>query len=136
MTHRLFTLMQVTDLSRAKDFFTALGLEFDPAFTNENFATLLIGNGQVLLHTPESFEVVTKKHVVDTRTDVEAVFGIFVDSHAEVERIVDNAVGAGGREYAEPWDADFFYQRVFEDLDGHQWEVCWVKAAPHPQLVS
>jgi predicted lactoylglutathione lyase len=129
MTHRLFTIMQVADLSRSKDFFTAIGLEFDPRFTNDGFATMLVGDAQVLLHVPASFGIVTKKHVIDTENDTEAVFGIFVDSRAEVERLVDRAVGAGGREYSDPWDADFFYQRVFEDLDGHQWEICWVKGA-------
>ncbi|EWC59743.1 Glyoxalase family protein [Actinokineospora spheciospongiae] len=127
MDHRLFTILRVADLDRAKDFFTAIGLDFDPAFTNDDFATMLVGDAQVLLHIPSSFEVVTKKHAVDTATDTEAVFGIFVDSRDEVERIVDRAVAAGGREYSAPWDADFFYQRVFEDPDGHQWEICWVK---------
>lgn len=130
MNRRLFTIMRVADLNRTKDFFSKIGLGFDPAFTNDDFATMLVGDARVLLHVASSFEIVTKKHAVDTATDVEAVFGIFVDSRDEVERIVDRAVEAGGREYSAPWDADFFYQRVFEDLDGHQWEICWVKNAP------
>ncbi|ANZ43359.1 hypothetical protein BBK82_37920 [Lentzea guizhouensis] len=130
MAQRLFAIMQVADLPRSREFFTAIGLRFDPDFTNDNFASMQVGDAQVILHIESSFEVVTRKRPVDTQDETEAVFGIFVDSRDDVEHIVDRAVSAGGREHSPPWDANFFYQRVFEDLDGHQWEICWVKNAP------
>ena len=37
--------------------------------------------------------------------------------------MVAKALSAGGREPMEPKDYGFMYQRGFEDLDGHLWEV-------------
>ena len=42
---------------------------------------------------------------------------------AERLRVVAKALSAGGREPMEAKDYGFMYQRGFEDLDGHLWEV-------------
>ena len=46
-----------------------------------------------------------------------------VASRSEVDAMVAKALSAGGREPMEAKDYGFMYQRGFEDLDGHLWEV-------------
>jgi predicted lactoylglutathione lyase len=51
------------------------------------------------------------------------------ESREEVDALVDKAVAAGAVNYAEPQDHGFMYQRSFQDLDGHLWEIIWMDPA-------
>jgi predicted lactoylglutathione lyase len=53
-------------------------------------------------------------------------------SRAEVDRIVDRALEAGGSPAREPKDHGFMYERAFEDLDGHIWEIFWMDESAIP----
>ncbi len=52
------------------------------------------------------------------------------DSRADVDRIVDAAIAAGGTDWTTPgsaeMDVEFMYGRAFRDLDNHVWEVSWM----------
>ena len=51
---------------------------------------------------------------------------VVCDSRAKVDELVGKAVAAGGGTHAEPKDYGFMYQRAFQDLDGHIWELFWM----------
>jgi uncharacterized protein len=54
--------------------------------------------------------------------------GYMVGAPAEVDALCDQAVGAGATITRAPGEMFFGYSGVFADLDGHTWEVAWVKA--------
>jgi predicted lactoylglutathione lyase len=59
----------------------------------------------------------------------EALVALSAKSREEVNRIVETALAAGAKRYAEPKDHGFMYQWGFEDLDGHIWEYLWMAPA-------
>jgi hypothetical protein len=49
-----------------------------------------------------------------------------VESKAEVDRLLSEAVGAGGRLVRPARDTDWGgYSGYFADPDGHLWEIAW-----------
>jgi uncharacterized protein len=53
-----------------------------------------------------------------------------------VDELVQAAVAAGGKAPLPAKDHGFMYQRVFEDLDGHMWEVLWADPSAAPGKTS
>jgi len=51
---------------------------------------------------------------------------VFAESRDQVDEIVDKALAAGGRPANDPMDEGFMYARIFEDLDGHLWEILYM----------
>lgn len=46
-----------------------------------------------------------------------------MDSRAAVDSLVDKAIAFGATISGETRDLGFMYQRGYQDLDGHLWEV-------------
>jgi hypothetical protein len=116
------------------DFFKALGWTFNPQFTDETAASLVISEDIfAMLPTHEKFAGFTNKKIADGTT-AEALIAIAVDSKAAVNRIADAARKAGAREAEPPQDYGFMQLRSFLDLDGHHWEIlCMDPAHVQPQ---
>lgn len=58
----IFVNLPVKDLDRTKDFFTKIGFEFNPQFTDKNAACLMIGdNIFAMLLVEDYFKTFTKK---------------------------------------------------------------------------
>lgn len=124
MHKQIFVNLPVRDLKRSMTFFKALGLNFDPAFTNDDAACLVIGeNLYAMLLTEPFFRTFTDKTLVDAHTHVETLVCLSCESRAEVDEVVAKAVAAGGRAPRAPQDHGFMYGHGFEDLDGHIWEL-------------
>lgn len=133
MVKAIYVNLQVADLGRSKQFFEALGFSFNPQFTNEQAAALVIsGNIYAMLHTRESFLRFTKKELVDARSSTEVLLALQVESRAEVDALVTRALEHGGRQAREAQDHGFMYERSFDDLDGHVWEVFWMDPSQMP----
>lgn len=127
MSCRLFVNLPVADLKRSVDFFAALGFTFNPKFTDENATCMVVSEHiQVMLLVRPFFEGFTKKPVADARAATEVLLALSCEARDEVDAFVSKAVAAGAGTPLEPKDYGFMYQRSFEDLDGHQWEVFWM----------
>ena len=131
MATQIFVNLPVKDLEKSKAFFGALGFSFNPQFTDDNGACMIIEDGasyaMLLSHT--RFKEFTPKPIADSATTTGALIALSRDSRADVEEIVKKAVAAGGSTYAEPADHGFMYQHGFMDPDGHIWEVLWMDPA-------
>jgi predicted lactoylglutathione lyase len=127
---QIFVNLPVKDLERSKAFFAKLGYTFNPQFTDENAACMVISETifAMLLVQPY-FQTFTPKKVADAKSTAEVLLALSCESRQEVQRIVDTALAAGGKEYKEPQDHGFMFVRVFEDLDGHCWEYLWMDPA-------
>ena len=133
MFRQIFVNLAVKDMARSQAFFKALGLTFNQRFTNEKGACLEIGeNFYAMLLVEPVFQGFTKKPISDAQKATEVILALSVDSRAEAEEVVRQAVAAGATTPNAPQDHGFMYQHGFADLDGHQWEVFWMDEAAAP----
>jgi predicted lactoylglutathione lyase len=124
---KIFVNLAVRDLKRAKAFFSALGFEYDPKFTNDNAACMVISDeAYVMLLTESFFKTFTTRQVSDTSRQTEALIALSCEGRNEVDELVKKAFGAGGRDAMPAQDHGFMYGRSFYDLDGHHWEAFWM----------
>ncbi|MGE4428320.1 MAG: VOC family protein [Solirubrobacteraceae bacterium] len=126
----IFVNITVSDLDASKAFFTKLGFEFNPDFTNEDCACMVVSDqGYVMLQTNESIRRFTRKDLVDSHTATEAILCVSAESREEVDTFADTALASGGTPSGDPQDYGFMYGRSFQDPDGHLWEVMWMDPA-------
>src|SRR5688572_7891890 len=118
MSTKIFVNLPVKDLNKSMAFFKALGWTFNPQFTDETAASMVISDDiYAMLLTHKKFTEFTDKKIADAKT-AEALIAISVDSKAEVDRIVDAALKAGAQQAKPPQDYGFMQLRSFLDLDG------------------
>ena len=127
MTTKIFVNLAVKDLDGSKAFFRQLGFTFNPQFTDETAACMVITDDiYAMLLTHRKFKEFTKKEIADAHRTTEVLTCLSFDSKDKVDELVDKAVAAGGTEAREPQDYGFMYGRSFNDLDGHIWEIIWM----------
>ena len=133
MFRQIFVNLPIQDMARSQAFFKALGLNFNPRFTNEQGACLEIAeNIYAMLLVKPFFQGFVQKPICDAHQSTEVILALSVDSRPEVEEVVRKAVAAGATRIPAPKDYGFMYQDGFADLDGHQWEVFWMDEAAAP----
>ena len=133
MPRNLYVNLPVKDLERTVDFFEALGFSFNPKFTHENAACMLINDRtSVMLLVERFFAGFTRKPIADAHASTETLLALSLDSRAEVDAFITKAFAAGAAPTIEARDYGFMYQHGFEDLDGHQWEVFWMDESQMP----
>lgn len=131
MTTQIFLNVAVKDLDKSVAFFTELGYGFNAEYTNDDAACMVIdSNIFVMLLREAFFRTFTDKQLCDTRTHVEALTALSVDSRERVDELVAKAIAAGGCAPRPPIDYGFMYSHAFEDLDGHGWELVHMTGAP------
>ena len=121
---KLFVNLPVRDLSRSIEFFSKLGFAFNPQFTGENGACIVLSAEASVMLVPEPFfKTFTGREICNTSTHNEALFTVSCESRAEVDKLVHLAIENGGKPSGEPQDHGFMYDWSFFDLDGHGWGV-------------
>lgn len=133
MATKIFVNLPVKNLKNSIDFFTKLGFSFNPQFTDDKAACLVLGkNIFAMLLTEPFFKTFTPKAISDAKKSTEVLIAIDVESREQVDDMVKRAVAAGGSIYRKPRDHGWMYDHSFEDLDGHQWEVLYVDKSAMP----
>jgi predicted lactoylglutathione lyase len=123
----IFVNLAVRDLPRSQAFFSKLGFEFNPKFTDDKAACMIINDGAyVMLLGEPFFKTFTRRELCDTSRQTEGMFAVSCASRAEVDATVTKAIAAGATPAMEPQDHGFMYGWSFYDLDGHHWEVVWM----------
>jgi predicted lactoylglutathione lyase len=128
MSTKLFVNLPVKDLPKSKAFFKALGFDFNPQFTDDNAACLVISeHNYAMLITHPMFQGFTPgKAICDAQTTTEVLIALTCETRAKVDEMVASAVQAGGAAHGTPKDYGFMYQHGFQDLDGHIWEPLYM----------
>ena len=130
----LFVNLPVADVERSKAFFAKLGFSFNPMFTDETAACMLVGeHASVMLLGREKFAEFSKLPIADPTTHALALYCFSVSSRDEVDTVGAAALAAGGTEADDAEDHGFMYSRSFFDLDGHGWQVMWMDPAAAEQ---
>ena len=127
MAAKIFVNLPVRMLEKSINFFTKLGYKFNPQFTDETAACMIVSEDIfVMLLTEEKFKTFTPKAICDAKKSTEVLMGLSCESRKEVDDMVRKAVFAGGTTYQEPQDHGFMYGHGYQDLDGHIWELFYM----------
>jgi predicted lactoylglutathione lyase len=127
MASKIFVNLPVQDLEKSMALFREIGFDFNPQFTDDTAACMVISEHiYAMLLTHAKFKEFTKKAIADARTTTEVLTALTVEGREEVDAMVGRALDAGGSPAREPQDHGFMYERSFEDLDGHIWEIVWM----------
>lgn len=134
MATQVFINLPVKDLNKSRAFFEGLGYSFNPQFSDENGAAMVISDNIVAMLLVESyFQTFTKKPVSDATKSTEVLIALDSPSREDVEQTIAKAKELGGTIYSEPQDHGWMYQHAFADLDGHQWEFAYMDLSQLPQ---
>lgn len=124
---QIYVNLPVKDLNKSVEFFTKVGFEFNPQFTDENATCMVVGeNIFVMLLVEEFFKTFTKKDIADATKSTEVIVAFSANSKEMVDEIVHKALAAGGMPSNEPVDHGFMYGWSFQDIDGHLWELMYL----------
>ncbi len=127
MSRMIFINLPVKDLDASAAFFTELGFTFNPQFTDERAACMVISDQAcVMLLTEDFFQTFTNKQPVDTNTQSEAILCLSADSREDVDTLVAKAITAGGKPSRDKQVDGPMYGWSFQDVDGHLWEVMYM----------
>jgi predicted lactoylglutathione lyase len=128
MATKIFVNLPVKDLKKSMEFFTKLDFTFNPQFTDETAACMIVGEDIfVMLLTQDKFKMFTPKAICDATKSTEVLVALSSESRENVNDMVRKAVAAGGTTYNEPQDHGFMYGHGFQDPDGHIWELFYME---------
>ena len=128
MNKQIFVNLPVKNLEKSKAFFSALGYTFNPQFTDQNAACMIISEDSIyaMLLTEDFFKTFTAKPIAQAHEVTEVLTCLSCESRQEVDGLVAKAIAAGGKAPRAPQDHGFMYAHGFEDLDGHIWELAYM----------
>jgi len=130
MATKIFVNLPVKNLKKSIEFFTKLGYQFNPQFTDETATCMIVGDDIfVMLLTEAKFKEFTPKPICDATKSTEVLVCLSCESREAVSDLVRKAVAAGGTIHAESKDYGFMFQHGYQDLDGHIWELIYMDPA-------
>jgi len=127
-SRQTYVSLPVTDLRRTVEFFTKLGFGFDPTFTDDRAACMVIGHDSFVMLLERSFFGSFATTPVADATTTEVTIGLSATDREEVDRLVSTALGAGGSAAGEKITDGPMYGWSFKDPDGHHWELIHMQA--------
>jgi len=138
---QMFVNLPVTDLERAKSFYTALGFTINPLFTDHNASCVIVepDHSYFMILVREFFQTFTDLPIGDPAVNPSVATAIFYDTREEVDTVAEAGLTAGGSEAPPASDYGFMYQRQLTDPDGNILEFGWmdpVAAAQGPEAVA
>jgi predicted lactoylglutathione lyase len=120
----IFVNLPVKKLEATKSFFAALGFSFNPDFSDDKSACMIIEeNIFAMLLEEDRFRDFINNDISDATKAQEVLLALSAGSRAEVDDILAKALAAGGKTWKPIMDMGFMYGCSFQDIDGHVWEV-------------
>jgi predicted lactoylglutathione lyase len=137
----MFVNLPVTDLERAKAFYTAIGFSINPQFSDHNAACVVVeeDHSYFMILVREYFQTFTDLPLGDPAKNPSVSTAIFVDTREAVDKAVADGLAAGGSEARPASDYGFMYQRQLTDPDGNIVEFGYmdpVAAAQGPEAFA
>lgn len=127
MKKKIFVNLPVKNLKTSKDFFGKLGYQFNPQFSNDKAACMVVSDDiYVMMLTEKFFGTFTKKAIVNAHESTEVLVCLNAESREAVDAHVEKALQAGATETRKAQDHGFMYGRSYQDPDGHIWEIMWM----------
>lgn len=127
MNKQIFVNLPVKDLPRSQAFFAALGYSFNPQFTNEQAACMVISEDiYCMLLVEDFFKTFINRPISSAHESAQVINCLSCENRQEVDDMVAKAVAAGGAALKQPQDYGFMYSHGFADPDGHLWELMYM----------
>lgn len=137
MSKLIFVNLPVADLPASVRFYEAMGATRNPQFSDDTGTCMVFSDViHVMLLTHCKYRQFTRLEIADARRTSQVLLAISVDSRAEVDRVADAVLAAGGAEAGPPQDHGFMYARSLADPDGHVWEPHWMDVAAAAQAMA
>jgi predicted lactoylglutathione lyase len=123
----IFVNLPVKDLEASKGFFGELGFDFNPEFSDDEAACMVVDdNVFVMLLVEERFRDFINDEIADATRTTEAITCLSADSREQVDETVAEAIAAGGKPWKPAMEEGAMYGGSFQDLDGHVWELMYM----------
>lgn len=120
MSTQIFVNFATDDLERSKAFYTALGCEINPNFTDENAACVVWDESIFfMVLTREYFGTFTDKPIINAHESAQVSLAFSRDSREAVDDVLAKGLAAGGSEPRPAQDLGFMYSRDLDDPDGN-----------------
>jgi uncharacterized protein len=120
----IFVNLPVKNLTASMTFFTELGFEFNPEFTDDTAACMVVDqNIFVMLLAEDRFRDFITGEISDATAATEVLTCLSADSKEYIDQTVAKAIAAGGRPWLPTFENGPMYGGSFQDLDGHVWEL-------------
>jgi predicted lactoylglutathione lyase len=133
MTKQIFINLAVADLQKSADFYTALGFEMNPQFSDDTAKCMVWSESiYLMILTHDKFKHFTNKPIADTKSNIAGLYSLSLSSVEEVHAMMESGLNAGGIEPTEIRDLGFMVQRSIEDFDGHTWEIFFMDMTKFP----
>lgn len=122
MSRMLFVNLPVRDLAATRRFWEGLGFGFNEEYSDERAACLVVSDlACVMLLQQDYFHAFHGTTAPPSGDQV--LVALSAADRADVDRLCDGALAAGGQKAGDAMEAPGMYGRSFRDLDGHIWEV-------------
>ncbi|MGY2004764.1 VOC family protein [Blastococcus sp. SYSU DS1024] len=126
----IFVNLPVADRDRADAFYGALGFRRNDQFSDDRCVSYTIEeNIHVMLLTRDRFADFVTGEVGDPAQATSVLTCLSAGSREEVDRLVADAIAAGGKPWLPAQDHGAMYGASFADPDGNVWEVMWMDPA-------
>ena len=124
----IFVNLPVKDLEASRRFFGELGFEFDPQFSDDSAACMVVDqNIFVMLLVEERFRDFITGDIADATSATEVLTCLSAESRQEVDQLVEKAIAAGGKPWKPTLEEGPMYGGSFQDPDGHVWEILYME---------
>jgi len=127
MAQSIFVNLPVSDLKRSISFYESLGWKVNPKFSDETAACIVISPEiYVMVLTHPKFQEFTSRKLADANQNTEVITALSAESKDEVNAQMEKGLASGGKEFRDPMDYGFMFNRAICDPDGHIWEFFWM----------
>lgn len=137
MVKELWLNLPVNNVAKSKQFFTALGFDFNTNYgESADSACLIVGSKKtpVMLFLENMFEKINQLPITDLSKSSSALYSFDVESREEIDELAVNVEKAGGTLFGKPAENQgWMYGCAFTDLDGHRWNALYMDYSKMPK---
>ncbi|MCM1010979.1 MULTISPECIES: VOC family protein [unclassified Brevibacterium] len=127
---QIFVNLPTLDLERAKAFYSALGTQIVPEFSDDNAACVKWDDAIFfMILAKEYLQTFTDKPIADPHSVAQVMTALSRESRADVDAMRTAILEAGGGENRPPTDHGFMYGISMTDPDGNILEFMWMDPA-------
>jgi uncharacterized protein len=132
MPRMIFVNLPVTSLKASMAFYSALGFNNNPHFTDETAACMVWSEAiNVMLLTHDKWRTFTSRPIPPSSAS-EVMLCLSCESRVEVDTMNAAAANGGSADIHPAQDLGFMYSRALADPDGHVWEPMWMDPSAIP----
>ena len=131
----IFVNLPVKSVAVTRKFFGALGFEFNPQFSDDRTACMIIDeNIFAMFLEHERFKDFITGEISDATKGTEVLTCLSADGRAEVDDMLKKALASGGKAWKPILDMGPMYGASFQDPGGHVWELMYMDQAAMAEM--